>query len=105
MAIVNAEYKFIYVVIGQPGRTSDGRVFARIRFFEKLIRKGLQIPNEAALVGTEIKTLYVLIGHDAFCLSENLMKPHPGIQSKGSCQCVFNYRLFQARRVAKIVSG
>jgi hypothetical protein len=52
MAIVDAEYKVIYADVGQPGRTSDEGVFAITQFYEKLIRKGLQIANKPPLPGT-----------------------------------------------------
>lgn len=105
MAIVDIEYKFIYVNIDKSTATSDGGAFARTQFYEKLIRKGLQIPNETALPGTEIKIQYVVVGDDAFCLSENLMKPYSGMQSNGSPERVFNYRLHRARRVADNAFG
>jgi hypothetical protein len=92
MPIVDGEYKFIYVDVGQQGRTSDGGAF--FFFLQGHSSTGnyyewpsnLQIPNETALLGTEIRTPYMIVGDDAFCWSENLIKPYPGIQSKGSPQ-------------------
>jgi hypothetical protein len=105
MAIVNTEYKFIYADAGQPDRTSDGGVFARTQFYEILIRKELQIPNETPLTATEIKTPHVIVADDDFCLSENQVKPYLGLQSKGSPQKVFNYRLCRPKRVVENVFG
>jgi hypothetical protein len=69
------------VGIGQPCRTSDGVVFSRTQFCEKLIRKELQVSNETPLPGTEIKTPHIIIASNVFCFSGNIMKSYPGLFS------------------------
>jgi hypothetical protein len=41
------------------------------------------------------------VGMVSLCLPENLITPYPGLQSNGSPQRVFNYRLYRARRVVE----
>nr|CAI5865359.1 unnamed protein product [Callosobruchus analis] len=62
MAIVNANYKFIYAHVGSQGRMSDGGVFQRTSFCRSLLNNALKVP-------------YVLVADDAFPLTASIMKP------------------------------
>lgn len=55
MAVVDADYNFIYADIGCQGRISDGGVFRNTSFFKKLEESTLQNPSPKILNGREKK--------------------------------------------------
>ncbi|XP_064080677.1 zinc finger protein 84-like [Macrobrachium nipponense] len=74
--IANANYEFIYAEAGANGRASDGGVQSNSKFFEQLENDDITFPDPEDLpVGNYGKMPYVMVGDDAFALSENLMKP------------------------------
>ena len=77
MALVDADYKFLFVDVGCNGRISDGGVFRNSRFSSALKIDQLGIPPPEPIPQSENQTLmpYVLVADDAFPLSQNIMKP------------------------------
>lgn len=59
MAIVDADYNFLYANIGCQGRISDGGVFRNTSFFKKLEENDLRLPQEKNLNGREKAVPYV----------------------------------------------
>nr|CAI5851781.1 unnamed protein product [Callosobruchus analis] len=47
MAIVNAEYEFLYVDVGKNGRLSDGGILEQTTFFRHLNSERLRLPDNA----------------------------------------------------------
>ncbi|KAJ4426228.1 hypothetical protein ANN_27039 [Periplaneta americana] len=88
MAICDANYCFTLANAGCQGRILDGGVFRETTFFKKMDTKTLNLPSPEPLPGREVQQPYVILGDDAFALSENLMKPLPwslfghGLQKK-----------------------
>lgn len=105
MALVDANYCFIFVDIGCQGRISDGGVFRNTSFFKKLDNNKLMLPVEASVSSKNILLPYVIVADDAFPLSSHIMKPFPGVYEKGSLERIFNYRCSRARRVVENVFG
>lgn len=104
-ALVDANYKLLFVDIGCQGRISDGGVFKDTVLYKKMARHDLNFPPPDSL-GTRQKEIpYFFIGDDAFALCDNLMKPFAGYFQKGSLQRIFNYRICRARRVVENVFG
>lgn len=103
--IMDAKYRFIYFNVGSQGRISDGGVFENTLFKKLLQKSQLNLPDENPLPGCSQPVPFVFLGDDAFPLLHNLLKPHPGAQTKGSPKRVFNYRLSRARRVSENVFG
>jgi len=104
-AVVDANYNFIYANVGCQGRISDGGVFSETNFQKCLQRNTMNLPPPCPLPGRNIPTPFVFVADDAFPLSNNIMKPFPGSQVKGSKQRIFNYRLSRARRVSENTFG
>lgn len=104
-AVVDANYNFLYANAGCQGRISDGGVFKQSQLYKKLEQNSLCFPEAEPLNGRQTDVPYFFIGDEAFALSENLMKPFPGVHSKGSLKRVYNYRLCRARRVVENVFG
>lgn len=101
MAIVNANYEFIYVDVGCNGRNSDGGVIENTKFYDKLLRKALRVPsNERTLHNMN----FVFVADDAFALHENILKPFPE-RHQSKEQRIFNYRLSRARRTVENAFG
>jgi hypothetical protein len=104
MALVDANYNFIYAHVGCQGRISDGGVFNATPFSSLLYQDKLSIPNPEPLSGRIIPTPYVIVADEAFPLKENIMKPYPGSLQQ-SPRRIFNYRLSRARRVVENTFG
>nr|CAI5845512.1 unnamed protein product [Callosobruchus analis] len=96
MAIVNANYKFIYAHVGSQGRMSDGGVFQRTSFCRSLLNNALNIPKPIPLKSMHLEVPYVLVADDAFPLTASIMKPFPVDVPVGSPRRIYNYRLTRA---------
>lgn len=103
-ALVDADYRFIYVDVGCNGRISDGGVFANSSIFKALEDKSLDIPFGKPLPRREDPLPYFIVGDEAFPLKTYLMKPYPSRQLDLSKR-IFNYRLSRARRVVENIFG
>lgn len=105
MALVDAEYCFLFADCGCQGRLSDGAVFKNTTLYNKIKSRSLSLPKDEKLPGRQKPMPYVFLGDDAFALSKRLMKPFPGSHEHGSKQRIFNYRLSRARRVVENTIG
>lgn len=101
MAIVNADYQFVYVNVGCNGRVSDGGVIECTGFYTKLLNKSLNLPPNSA---NKANLNFVFVADDAFALHENVLKPYPQRQLTYD-QRIFNYRLSRARRIVENAFG
>ena len=109
LALVDANYKFIYVDIGQYGSNTDGNVFQFSNFSKLYIDYKLNVPPIKRLPNfpQEGKMPHVIVADEAFPLLHNLMRPYPG-RSTGNLpkeEAVFNYRLSRARMVVENAFG
>nr|XP_023025481.1 putative nuclease HARBI1 [Leptinotarsa decemlineata] len=105
-ALVDANYNFLYVDVGCPGRFSDGGVFKNNKFYNKLENKELNIPNPKSVqIPYSIKVPYMILGDQAFDLNEYTMTPFTGTPPVGSIERIFNYRLSRGRRVVDNAFG
>ena len=68
MAVVNANLEFLFVEVGANGKASDGDVFAKTLFAEKLYDNSFNIPDPSMLPGYDINMPYVFLANDAFPL-------------------------------------
>ncbi|XP_071653673.1 uncharacterized protein [Temnothorax longispinosus] len=104
LALVDAEYKFIFVDIGRNGRMHDSAVFRDSCLGVKLNAESLNLPMPNSLPGFSHRMPYVIVGDDAFPLKQNLMKPYPNRRLTIEKR-IFNYRLSRARRVVENAFG
>ncbi|CAH1995223.1 unnamed protein product [Acanthoscelides obtectus] len=105
MALVDADYNFIFADCGCQGRLSDGAVFRNTELFKNIENNGLHCPSDEPLPGRNIPIPDLFVDDDAFGLCKQIMKPYPGLHEKGSKERTFNYRLSRARRVVENVFG
>lgn len=99
LAIADAHYRFIMVDIGAPGRFSDSGVFTGSNMGQGFEQKLFDIPQ------AEDDLEYVLVGDEAFPLTDYLMRPYPRRLLLDMRKKVFNYRLSRARRVVENAFG
>jgi len=62
MAVVDADYRFIYVSIGAYGKDCDSKVFSNCSFWKNLISNKLQLPEPRPLPGTTTPLPFFLVG-------------------------------------------
>ena len=104
LALVDANYRFIYVDIGAAGRSGDSGVFGESTLKKALSSNNLNLPPPKSIQGISQKIDYHIVGDDAFPMATNLMKPYPHRNlQKG--KRIFNYRLSRARRVVENAFG
>lgn len=101
LALVNADYEFIYVNVGCNGRVSDGGVLEYTKFYDKLLEKQLHLPSNDE---TKDNLNFVFVADDAFALHENILKPFPGNNLTNE-EAIFNYRLSRVRRTVENAFG
>ncbi|XP_028394491.1 uncharacterized protein LOC114518686 [Dendronephthya gigantea] len=112
MAVVDANYNFIFADVGCQGRISDSGVMRNTLFWSKLVNGKLNLPKPKPLPSSpslfhpdsNIPIPYFFAGDDAFPLETNVMKPFAqrGLSEE---RRIFNYRLSWGRRVSESVFG
>lgn len=105
LAVCDANYCFIYIDVGAYGKSNDSTIFKNSTFFKKLMKRSLNIPGPKAV--SEIRTTHlphVIVGDEAFSLSENIMRPYCG-KNLTKEKRIFNYRLSRARRYIECCFG
>uniref|UniRef100_A0A668A8V1 DDE Tnp4 domain-containing protein n=1 Tax=Myripristis murdjan TaxID=586833 RepID=A0A668A8V1_9TELE len=80
MALVDAEYCFRVVHVGDFGRSSDGGVFAGSVLGRGLEAGTLSVPGDAVIPAAEHlgNMPFTVVGDAAFPLKTHLMRPYPG---------------------------
>ncbi|XP_033971401.1 uncharacterized protein LOC117470684 [Trematomus bernacchii] len=120
MALVDSNYKFLYVDVGCNGRISDGGVFGGCSLQDALENRTCNIPAPAPLPASDQAVCYHIVADEAFPLKEHLMKhlkehlmkhlkehlmkPYPNRRLAVE-ERIFNYRLSRARRVVENAFG
>ncbi|XP_049316671.1 uncharacterized protein LOC125779379 [Bactrocera dorsalis] len=104
MALVDADYKFLFVEVGAYGRESDGGVFARCALSTALAENSLNFPPAKSLPHESDEMPFVIVADDAFPLKTYLMKPF-SFRNQVMSYKIFNYRLSRARNVVENVFG
>lgn len=104
MAVVDANYNFIFVDAGAYGKDCDSSVFKETTLWKKLRGNTLNIPPPRALPDIEGELPYVFVGDEAFALHNNLLRPYGG-RELDHIKRIFNYRLTRARRFVECAFG
>lgn len=104
MAIVNANYEFVFVDIGAQGGISDGGIWQACAFKMAMDDGYINLPEPEEIAGSDNKLPFVLVGDDAFPLGPGLLKPFAR-RDLSYEQRIFNYRLSRARRVSENAFG
>lgn len=104
LALVDANYKFLFVDIGTNGRVSDGGVFKNSALSRALETNSLNLPNPEILPHGTIPVPHLIVADDAFPLKPYIMKPYSR-RNMTYDERIFNYRLSRARRIVENAFG
>ncbi|XP_054603133.2 uncharacterized protein [Nothobranchius furzeri] len=106
LALVDADYRFRVIQVGDFGRSSDGAVYAGSALGIGMERRTLHVPPHAPLPGAADATPvpHVMVADAAFPLKPYLMRPYPG-HNLTHRKRIFNYRLSRARMVVENAFG
>lgn len=104
LAVVDANYKFLYIDVGSFGKDSDSTIFKKSTLWNLLTRNELNIPKACPITNTNIVANYVFVGDEAFGLSEHVLRPYGG-RNLTNKKRIFNYRLSRARRYVECAFG
>lgn len=105
MAIVDADFMFTMISVGDYGRNSDGAVFTNSRIGGLLNENKLHIPPARSLPcdsGGPFPMFFV--ADEAFALRQELMKPYSQ-RTLNNERRIFNYRLSRARKSVECAFG
>ncbi|XP_044584731.1 protein ALP1-like [Cotesia glomerata] len=97
MAICDANYSFTFVDIGAYGRRSDGGIFRDSQMGQKFQQMQMNLPNPEQLTVDGLPLPYVMVGDEAFQLTNYLLRPYPGKGGLNQERNIFYYRLSRAR--------
>ena len=103
MALVDHEYKFIWVDVGYSGGASDGQIWNQCTLKKKAMDGTLGLPAEVPLPEDIEPSPYFFVADDAFALRTFLQKPFR--DPVGHPQKVYNYRISRARLTVENAFG
>lgn len=105
LAVVDANYKFMFVDVGSYGKEGDSGIFEKSVLGKKFYN-GKLLPPPKRLPGSELILPHVLVGDDAFRLHTNMMKPYLQKDAMANkIKAVCNYRFCRARRTSENTFG
>ena len=104
MALVDANYKFLYVDVGAEGAAGDAGTWNRSPLHARIEEKRAGIPDDTPLPNDDKPMPYHIVGDDAFAMKPWLMKPYSH-RSQLRHERIFSYRLSRARRVVENAFG
>jgi len=106
MAVAGADYFFMSVEVGAYGSSSDSNVFKNSAFGKLLESNKLNIPGPRVLPSDAegLSMPFVLVGDEAFVLSEHVLRPYPN-KKLTFLKRIYNYRLSRARRIVECTFG
>ena len=104
LALVDADYKFLWVNVGAEGGASDAQLFNNCELKYYIESNNLGLPDPVPLPGDNKNMPYFIIGDDAFALRTWLMKPYSR-RNMTHEERIFNYRISRARRIVENAFG
>ena len=104
MALVDADYKFMFTGVGGVGHQSDMQLFNSSPLKEGLDEGDLDIPPPDNLPNDNVPFPYFILRDDAFALREYMMKPFSQ-RNLTKEQRIYNYRISRARMVVENAFG
>ena len=108
MALVDHDYRFTYIDIGQYGSNSDGAIFKDSEFGRAIMNDQLDVPDPVHFPNflASGPVPYCFVADETFPLRCDLMRPFPrGTACLSQDELVFNYRLSRAKRIVENVFG
>lgn len=105
LAMIDANCKFVVIDVCSYGKEGDAGIFNKSKM-GLLVKNGTIFPPSTFLPHSNILLPHVIVGDEAFRLSEHIMKPYLKAQMlEDPNKRKFNYRLSKARRVSENAFG
>ncbi len=112
MALVDDDYRFIWIDVGANGCASDAQNFNSSELCECIESDDIALPDDGPVLNDDSPTpvlnddrlTIILIGDDTFSLRTRLMKPFSQ-RNVEMDECFFNYQLSHAHRVSENAFG
>ncbi|XP_041371521.1 uncharacterized protein LOC121385052 [Gigantopelta aegis] len=104
MALVDADYKFLWADVGSPGASSDAHIYNESELKEMAEDGIIGFPTPDPLPNDYKDVPYFFVVDDAFGLRKHMMKPYT-LHGLTDEERIFNYRLSRARRVVENAFG
>ena len=104
MALVDADYKFLWAEVGSNGSAGDAQVFNNSELKEAIEKKVLGLPEAEPLPNDDKPMPFYIAADDAFALKTWLMKPFSK-KNLSKSERIFNYRLSRGRRIVENAFG
>ena len=101
LALVDANYKFIYVDVGCNGRISDGGIYRNSSLSKAIENCLLGIPPDRIIAKGMGALPHVILIDDTCPLTINLVKPYPLRNLLLRYRVLRYYRLSRGRRIAE----
>ena len=106
MAMVDADYRFLWIDVGAAGSNSDAQIWNDCELKELMEEDALGVPPDEPLPGDNVPLPYFIVGDDAFGLRTFLMKPYGRTRRNlTKAERIFNYRTSRARRIVENAFG
>lgn len=93
LAVVDSNYRFLFVDAGTNGRINDSTIWKNSSFFSAMESDTLNLPPPSKIADNSMVLPYVFVGDSAFALTSRMMKPYPEARVDRE-QRIFNYRLY-----------
>ena len=104
LALVDAEYKFMWVDVGANGSCSDAGIFRETQLYRDL-DAGIQgLPTTDPLPDDNTPFPYFILGDNAFALKSWMMTPFSH-RNKTKEEHIYNYRHSRGRRIVECTFG
>ena len=104
MALVDAEYKFVWADLGSTESASDAQIYNNSEIKELAEDRTIGFPSPDPLPNDYQHGLYFFIGDDAFALRDTMMKPY-SLRGLDNEERIFKYKISRARRVVENAFG
>nr|XP_023026996.1 uncharacterized protein LOC111514994 [Leptinotarsa decemlineata] len=78
LAMIDANCKFVFIHVGSYGKYGDAGIFKKSKMGE-FVENGTMFPPPKYLPNSDTLLPHVVVGDDAFNLSEHMVKPYPRV--------------------------
>ena len=79
MALVDANYKFLWIDVGSDGSSNDASIYNGSELKEGMESPNniFNLPEEKYLPGDDVPVPYYIVGNNGFGINKRLMNPFP----------------------------